>query len=57
MEKILIVILEACDFKLCEVHNVVYNELISRDYEVYIGKTKNGEVDFIAKKDGNTKYI
>lgn len=37
--------------------NVVYNELISRDYEVYIGKTKNGEVDFIAKKDGNTKYI
>ena len=37
--------------------NVVYNELTSRDYEVYIGKTKNGEVDFIAKKDGNTKYI
>ena len=37
--------------------NIVYNELISRDYEVYIGKTKNGEVDFIAKKDGNTKYI
>lgn len=37
--------------------NVVYNELIYRDYEVYIGKTKNGEVDFLAKKDGKIKYI
>ena len=37
--------------------NVVYNELINRGYNVYIGKTKNGEVDFIAIKDGNTKYI
>lgn len=37
--------------------NIVYNELINRDYEVYIGKTKNGEIDFIAKKDGITKYI
>ena len=37
--------------------NIVYNELINRNYEVYIGKTKNGEVDFIAKKDGNIKYI
>ena len=31
--------------------------MINRDYEVYIGKTRNGEVDFIAKKDGNIKYI
>ncbi len=37
--------------------NIVYNELINRNYEVYIGKTKNSEVDFIAKKDGNIKYI
>ena len=37
--------------------NIVYNELLNRNYEVYIGKTKNGEVDFIAKKDGNIKYI
>ena len=37
--------------------NIVYNELILRGYEVYIGKTKNGEVDFLAKKDGITKYI
>lgn len=37
--------------------NIVYNELISRNYNVYIGKTKTGEVDFIAKKDGEIKYI
>ena len=37
--------------------NIVYNELINRNYEVYIGKTKNSEVDFIAKKDGKIKYI
>lgn len=37
--------------------NIVYNELINRNYEVYIGKTKNGEVDFLAKKDENIKYI
>lgn len=37
--------------------NVVYNELIVRGYEVYIGKTKNGEVDFLAQKDGLHKYI
>ena len=37
--------------------NIVYNELITRGYEVYIGKTKHGEVDFIAKKEKETKYI
>ncbi|MBQ7141178.1 MAG: ATP-binding protein [Bacilli bacterium] len=37
--------------------NIVYNELINRNYEVYIGKTKNGEVDFLIKKDGKIKYI
>ncbi len=37
--------------------NVVYNELINREYEVFIGKTRNGEVDFIAKKDREVKYI
>ena len=37
--------------------NIVYNELINKGYEVYIGKTRNGEVDFLAKKDGNVKYI
>ena len=37
--------------------NFVYNELINRNYEVYIGKTRNGEVDFLVKKDGCVKYI
>lgn len=37
--------------------NIVYNELLVREYDVYIGKTKNGEVDFLVKKDGETKYI
>lgn len=37
--------------------NIVYNELLVKGYEVYIGKTKNGEVDFLARKDGTTKYI
>lgn len=45
------------EFKYIVLENIVYNELINRDYEVYIGKTKNGEVDFLAKKDGNIKYI
>jgi len=39
------------------IENVVFNELISRRYDVYIGKTKKGEVDFIAKKDNQVKYI
>lgn len=37
--------------------NIVYNELINRNYEVYIGKTKTGKVDFLTKKDGNIKYF
>ena len=28
--------------------NVVYNDLIGKDYKVFIGKTKKGEIDFIA---------
>ena len=27
--------------------NIIYNELLSRDYEVFIGKTYKGEIDFI----------
>ncbi len=37
--------------------NIVYNELVARNYDVYVGKTKKGEIDFVANKDGNTKYI
>lgn len=37
--------------------NVVYNDLIAKDYNVYIGKTKKGEIDFIASKNNKVKYI
>ena len=37
--------------------NIVYNDLIGKDYKVYIGKTKKGEIDFIATKNNKTKYI
>lgn len=38
------------------VENVVYNELIYREYDVKIGTLENGEIDFIALKDGNKEY-
>lgn len=37
--------------------NVVYLELLRRGYEVCIGKTQNGEIDFIATKRNNKLYI
>lgn len=36
--------------------NVVYNELLIRGYEVFVGKTRNGEVDFVAIKDNQKEY-
>ena len=39
------------------IENVVYNELIGRGYDVYIGKTKKGEIDFIATKTNEKKYF
>ena len=36
--------------------NVVYNELLVRGYEVYVGKTRNGEVDFVAVKGQQKEY-
>ena len=30
------------------VDNIVYNDLIGKDYKVFIGKTKKGKIDFIA---------
>ena len=37
--------------------NIVYNDLIGKDYKVFIGKTKKGEVDFITSKNNKFKYI
>lgn len=37
--------------------NVVYNELLTRGYTVYVGKTQKGEIDFVANKDGVVNYI
>lgn len=37
--------------------NIVYNELIARGYEVYIGKTQKGEIDFVVDDFGDRKYI
>ena len=38
------------------VENIVYNELVHRGYDVKIGSFENGEIDFIALKDGNKEY-
>lgn len=37
--------------------NVVYLELLRRGYEVCIGKTHNGEIDFIATRQNDKIYI
>lgn len=37
--------------------NIVYNELISRGYDIYIGKTDKGEIDFLIDDFGSRKYI
>lgn len=37
--------------------NIVYNELIARGYDVYIGKTDNGEIDFVVDNFSDRFYI
>lgn len=37
--------------------NVVYLELLRRGYEVCIGKTQNGEIDFVATRQNDKLYI
>lgn len=39
------------------IENIVYFELHRRGYEIYIGKNKNQEVDFIAKKNNEYTYF
>ena len=36
---------------------MIYNDLIIKEYEVYIWKLKNGEIDFIASKNNELNYI
>ncbi len=37
--------------------NIVYLELLRRDYQVNVGKVGNTEVDFVAQKDGKYTYF
>ena len=39
------------------IETICYNELISRGYQVYIGKTYKGEVDFIATRGEEKIYV
>lgn len=39
------------------IENVVFLELLRRDYRVYIGKVGNAEVDFIAEKPNEKIYV
>lgn len=39
------------------VETICYNELIARGYQVYIGKTYRGEIDFIAQKNKEKLYL
>ena len=37
--------------------NIIYNELICRGYDVYVGNSENSEIDFIATRFGEKIYI
>ena len=39
------------------IENIVYNELIIKGYDVFTGKTKKGEIDFVATKPNRKIYI
>ena len=37
--------------------NIIYNELLTRGYTVFVGKTHKGEIDFVAIKEGKKCFI
>ena len=39
------------------IENIVFLELLRRDYHVYIGKVRESEVDFIEEKPDDKLYI
>jgi predicted AAA+ superfamily ATPase len=45
------------DSVAASLENVVYLELCRRGYAVNIGKTPNGEVDFVAQRQGEKLYV
>lgn len=45
------------DSVAASLENIVYLELCRRGYSVNIGKTSNGEIDFIAKKQNDKIYV
>ena len=45
------------DSVAASLENVVYLELCRRGYQVYIGKTPDGEVDFVAERLGKKLYV
>ncbi|WP_237141613.1 ATP-binding protein [Selenomonas sp. oral taxon 126] len=47
----------APDTAASSLENVVYLELCRRGYTVHIGKTADGEIDFVAEHQGNRMYI
>lgn len=43
--------------KCYALENIVFNELLIKGYDVYTGKTKKGEIDFVATKPDKKIYI
>ena len=43
--------------KCYALENIVYNELNIKGYDIYSGKTKKGEIDFVATKPNKKIYI
>ena len=39
------------------IETLCYNELVSRGYQVYVGKTYKGEIDFIATRGDEKIYV